>query len=826
MTQAIGGSTTPSTPTSSSIVQTANGAGTQSIGGLGTGLDDNAIVAALVAAERAQEDPIKTQADLANLSLQSYGLVRTDLASLSTAALALARPAAWQTLTATSSAPTVATVTAGSGSFGGTLSFTVDALASAGSVRSANVVNGTATNVTAATNLFVAAGANAIGFSTLGADNALALGAHTITVTQSSAAATKVGSNTLAASTVIDGTNDTLQLDVNGTPTTLTLAHGTYTAAQLAQAVQDATSVSAPLTATLDGSGTLTIATAREGSQATLQVTGGTALGALGLSTDAAAITGTDGVLTVDGGTAQTFSTIDPNQTLTLNAAAGTISAVVAGGLRTGSVTGRNVSLGDGSLASVVAAINNASSGVTATAVQVGSGAYRLQLTSNTAGAANAENVDTSVFNAAVGGFLQLSSASDARITIGSGPGAYTVTSATNTITGLLPGVTVNLVSQSASPVTVTVTHDENAIADKVQALVDAANKAKTTIDGLTHYDPNTKQASPLTGDMSATRVLDMLTNGFIGSVDSATPKSPGLAGVSIDKDGNFTFDRTKFTSAYEANPDGVTKLFTQGGTADNAAVQFVSAGDGAVAGSYHVVVTQAAAQGTDTGLQGAWPPAALPTVKVRVGSNLVSYAVKNTDTRADVAAGLNAAFANAKLNLQATDSGSGVEITTVDYGHSASFDVDWDGNGYVTHSGQDVQGTIGGVTATGSGQQLIVPFTDPTMGGLALRITGTTTGDLGNFTYQPGVAQRVQTAINTAADPITGFITAAESGLKSRVKFINDEVSQMELRVTQYEVRLRQQFSNLEATIGQLKSQSNWLASQIGSLPTTGSGK
>ena len=49
---------------------------------------------------------------------------------------------------------------------------------------------------------------------------------------------------------MIDGTNDTLQLSINGTPTTLTLAHGTYTGTQLAQAVQDAaTSAGAPVTA-------------------------------------------------------------------------------------------------------------------------------------------------------------------------------------------------------------------------------------------------------------------------------------------------------------------------------------------------------------------------------------------------------------------------------------------------------------------------------------------------------------------------------------------------------------------------------------------------
>ena len=66
---------------------------------------------------------------------------------------------------------------------------------------------------------------------------------------------------------------------------------------------------------------------------------------------------------------------------------------------------------------------------------------------------------------------------------------------------------------------------------------------------------------------------------------------------------------------------------------------------------------------------------------------------MKDGDTRADVVDGLNAAFANAGFTLQATDTGSGVQIATNEYGHAASFDVDWDGSGYVTHAGQDVAG-------------------------------------------------------------------------------------------------------------------------------------
>jgi flagellar hook-associated protein 2 len=99
VTSSIGSDTT----LTSALTQITNGAGAQSIGGLATGLDTNAIINALVAAERVQENPIKNQGDLANIALQAFGLMRTDLTAFNSAALALARPSGWNTLSASSS---------------------------------------------------------------------------------------------------------------------------------------------------------------------------------------------------------------------------------------------------------------------------------------------------------------------------------------------------------------------------------------------------------------------------------------------------------------------------------------------------------------------------------------------------------------------------------------------------------------------------------------------------------------------------------------------------------------------------------------------------
>ncbi len=793
---------------------------TSSITGLATGLDTAAIIKQLVAIERNTQNAVKARATKAQVALATWSGLRTQLASLRTTALDLARPLGWRTLTASSSDESAVTVTAGSGTFGGTLSFTVDRLAAAGSVRSEYTVTGTSTLVAADAAIFVAAGGRRIGFATFASDDDLATGEHTITVTQSSAAATKAGTTALATSTVVDGTNDTVLVEVNGTAHTLTIASGTYDRSQLVAALQDAADAAgAAVTVTLNQDDTISVATSREGSAATIRVTGGSALGALGLTTDASAITGTDGKVKVGDAAEQTLTSIDAGSTVVLNATAGTITAVLAGGLRAGSVTGENVSVGDGSLATVVANVNAAGAGVTASAVQVATNTYRLQVTSNSAGALNGVNLAEAELGAALGGLVTLTEAADAQLTVGEGDGAYTIVSETNTGTGLLPGVTVNLKKTTGSPVTVTASRDVGAIADKVQALVDAANALAQAIDTATSYDPGTRQASPLTGDATARRLLFEIRRAVSDAVPFANPGSPGLAGVSVDKTGAFTFDRAKFTAAFESDPTGMERVFTQGGSASSTDVTFVSAGDRTRAGTYDVVITQVAERATAVGLEGTWPLGSPPTVRVRVGTNEVSYAIGPTDTQQDVVDALNEAFSAAGLALEASVEGSGIQVATTAYGSAARFEVAWDGSTWEQHTGTDVAGTVDGVAGSGNGRVLSIPFGDTRLGGLALEISATTPGALGTFTYEPGLAQRLSTAILDATDVATGYVTSTEKALRSRVEFIEDQVESMERRLVLYEARLKRQFATLESTLGVLQQQSNWLAGQIAGL-------
>jgi flagellar hook-associated protein 2 len=215
-----------------------------------------------------------------------------------------------------------------------------------------------------------------------------------------------------------------------------------------------------------------------------------------------------------------------------------------------------NQTTGVRDLNSVVKAINDAKVGVQAQAVQVAPDQFRLQLTAANPGAASSFTV--------VSGFSEsfdiAQEAKDARIVLANG--LYDATSPSNTFKDLLPGVDVTVKKTSTDPITVSVTKDVDAIANKVQALVTAVNNALTNVRNVTKYDPATKTASTLTGDPTARRVATELSRALVGEITGSTLGAASLAGVTTAKDGSVSFDRTKFLAAYAKDPDAVQELF------------------------------------------------------------------------------------------------------------------------------------------------------------------------------------------------------------------------------------------------------------------------
>ncbi len=537
-----------------------------SIDGLVSGLNTTQIISSLMAVER-QSGRYLTQGKSTSQSLVSVlqGL-NSSVTSLQTAALAFApdsvtQTSAWASTTASSSNTAAATATTTSGATAGSTTFTVTGLATAAAAVSTGTVASTGTAV-ADGPLLLTTGAAAIGLRGVEPGSALASGAHTLAVAQASAGATLTGTSSLAATTILDATNNTISVYLDGSPTasTFTLTAGSYTTAQLAAEVTRASG--GALAASVGTDGALSLATTHEGSAASARLA--SANTALGLTDTASVAIGTDAVIELDG-VGTTLSSLTAGDEVTLAGANGdSVRATLAGGVRAGTATATQVDLApNATLADVVSAVNRSGAGVKAAAIQVSADAYRLQLTSSSTGSATGITLDAGAFPSGLsglGGTAELQAGTDTVLHVGTGPGAYDVVSSTTSVSGLLPGVTITAAKADPSTsVTVTVKEDTSGIADKMQALVGAANSVLSYIGSKSGYQADTKSAGALLGNSMARDLAQRVTTGVIGT--AAAP--PSLSGVQVTRDGAVTFDREAFLAAYDKDPAGVTASLT-----------------------------------------------------------------------------------------------------------------------------------------------------------------------------------------------------------------------------------------------------------------------
>ncbi len=263
-------------------------------------------------------------------------------------------------------------------------------------------------------------------------------------------------------------------------------------------------------------------------------------------TTSSSAVVATSSATASAGTTTFSITQLAQAQVTTVAAdSSGTVVSVPSAGIRITDASGNvhNVALTSGSAADVAAAINAAGLGVRASAIQTSQGIV-LQVSSNKTGAANSFSIDGTDTAPTT-----LSAAQDAQVSVGNpAAGGYTVNSSTNTFTSLIPGVTFSA-NALANNVTLTVTSDEQAISNKVQALVSAAQDAASTVASAT------AQGAVLQGrgdvNLIGASIGDSVSHG------TSTGASLKTYGIDLDSSGNLTFDATAFAAAYAADPAG-----------------------------------------------------------------------------------------------------------------------------------------------------------------------------------------------------------------------------------------------------------------------------
>lgn len=263
----------------------------------------------------------------------------------------------------------------------------------------------------------------------------------------------------------------------------------------------------------------------------------------------------------------------------TADAGTGTIRLTVNG-------TNHDIALTNptNSLEAVRDAINSSSAPVTATLINDGgaSNPWKLVLSSDETGTANAVSVDLTNFTAADPAFnfgTQLQGAVDAVFTVN----GQQITRASNTVTDAVNGLTLKLKSGGTGvSSTVTVTTDTAGIRKKVEDLIKAYNDIVADVAPQNVVGSDGQTSAVLFGDSGLRGVTNRLRTALNHEVSGTNSAYTSLAsvGVRTGSDGKLSLDATRFDAAVAADLNGVSSLFTKSATllADSGAARQLKA--------------------------------------------------------------------------------------------------------------------------------------------------------------------------------------------------------------------------------------------------------
>ena len=418
-------------------------------------------------------------------------------------------------------------------------------------------------------------------------------------------------------------------------------------------------------------------------------------------------------------------------------------------------------------------AVNAAKIGVQAAIVNDGSG-YRMTFSSTTTGAANSiqttvtgdndsNDSDSSglsrfVYNDTTKNMTQSVSAQDAKLKVN----GLSVTSASNTVTDVMEGVTLGLVAADAGKSkAIAIVNDQSGLKTAVENFVLDFNALKDITASLGAFDSTTGESAGLQGDSTLRALVRDVRSLISTPVASLSGNYNALSeiGVSLSKnsDGKLILDSKKLEAVLKDNFDAVGKLFVATASSNDSQISYEEHTKDTKAGAYEVNVTQIATQGK---LESGTTVGASSGGGVTVGTDNDTFTIKvdsitsgtialtqraystKVDLASEIQSQINGDTALAASSVKVVvsydnvsnkflitsnryGSASKVEMLTVESagsGAGQSGEIGLVTGGSAT-TGVDVTGTINGEEALGTGQYLTSSTGDSN--GLKLLIHG-----------------------------------------------------------------------------------------------------
>jgi flagellar hook-associated protein 2 len=263
-------------------------------------------------------------------------------------------------------------------------------------------------------------------------------------------------------------------------------------------------------------------------------------------------------------------STTVPAGSFTITPASGNAATITTDGTQT--------------LSDLASQINGDDLGVSANVITDASGSW-LSIVNNTSGSASDFTVTTSGYTGF--GFSEVEPGANASLTVNGNQ----ISSASNTVTGVIPGLTLNLLGTSSSPVTLSVAPDTSQASTAINQFVSDYNTLISAVN-TQFTDTNEEGEGVLATDAS----VRALQSDLLQSIDytytpaSGTTTMPNLSsmGITMNSDGTLSVDSAMLNNGLKSNYNDVQQFF-QGtslngfaNSVDQQLTSFTSPGDGA----------------------------------------------------------------------------------------------------------------------------------------------------------------------------------------------------------------------------------------------------
>lgn len=224
-----------------------------------------------------------------------------------------------------------------------------------------------------------------------------------------------------------------------------------------------------------------------------------------------------------------------------------------------GDATANTITFAEGSTLADMAEALNQLDGVTARVIDSGDGTFSLGVTSET-GADNALSFSVGAgSDPRMAAFdfttdpspVQVRTAGNAELSLDGIP----VSRASNEISDLLPGIDLTLTATTTNPATLSTSPDTDGSLEVMQGFVDMINATRSLVSELTERGFGASDAG---GDLAG----DSLTESLMQGMENVLARGFGASnthladiGIMTERNGRFSLDENKFTTALTKNP-------------------------------------------------------------------------------------------------------------------------------------------------------------------------------------------------------------------------------------------------------------------------------